>query len=257
MENDKEQLNNSELINQLMGEISEEQVSQEGDAAVEADSTTTETEEATPAEGGQETVVSQPTSNNEVNKSEAIKALKGKIKDLTAQLRAKDTPAEVTPEVKVEEPKPEVVEDAEDETELTLLRKRLEAIENRDKQKQDAEKTKFLEDTLVDFIDESGLTKEEDLRDFIAEAKKEFDIDFIAKPNKKTMLALFNGALGEKYKDKVEQEVLKKLKNGEVPEVNTSEDVNPTVRQTKQQQQAYEDWEKTLFNNVKRKIHGA
>lgn len=262
MENDKKQLNNSELIDQLMDEVqteevSEEQVSQESDVAVEADNTTIETEEATPVEGEQETVVSQPASNNDVHKSEAIKALKGKIKDLTAQLKAKDTTVELTPEVEVEEPAPVEVDEAEEETELTLLKKRLEAIENRDKVKQDAERTKFLEDTLVDFIDESGLTKEEDLKDFIAEAKKEFDIDFIKKPNKKTMLALFNGALGEKYKDKVEQEVLKKLKNGEVPEVKASEDVNPTVRKTKQEQKAYEDWENSLFKKVGKSIHGA
>lgn len=235
------------------------------DTATEEEAEVTEDEQETEVEGEEEEITSEPASNKEVNKMDAIKALKAKLNEVTNELKGVKAEANANAEAKSEsdltlEAIAASIGKTPQELKAALRQKEaekqgmnletLDKIENLQKQLNEvlAEKNKSEETakhnslvkTIDEFVGEVGLTKEEDVKEFFRLAKEEYGMDFVKNPNLKAMKALFNGGLADNFKDRIEQETLLKIKQGQSVDVKSQPEENVKIKQAKKQKEQEE-----------------
>lgn len=235
------------------------------DTATEEEAEVTEDEQETEVEGEEEEITSEPASNKEVNKMDAIKALRAKLNEVTNELKGVKAEAANNAEAKSEsdltlEAIAASIGKTPQELKAALRQKEaekqgmnletLDKIENLQKQLNEvlAEKTKSEETakhnslvkTIDEFVEEVGLTKEEDVKEFFRLAKEEYGMDFVKNPNLKAMKALFNGGLADNFKDRIEQETLLKIKQGQSVDVKSQPEENVKIKQAKKQKEQEE-----------------
>lgn len=267
------------IMSDLFGEKEEAEVETAAEEAEVEDTTTeeeaevTEDEQETEVEGEEEEITSEPASNKEVNKMDAIKALRAKLNEVTNELKGVKAEAANNAEAKSEsdltlEAIAASIGKTPQELKAALRQKEaekqgmnletLDKIENLQKQLNEvlAEKTKSEETakhnslvkTIDEFVEEVGLTKEEDVKEFFRLAKEEYGMDFVKNPNLKAMKALFNGGLADNFKDRIEQETLLKIKQGQSVDVKSQPEENVKVKQAKKQKEQeeldYDRWSK-------------
>lgn len=257
--NNTDTVNDSTLMEDIMselnnGEFDEKTVESETNGQAEVVEASTQNdvveEEAAvvaepTAENEGEVVTSEPTTNGEVNKSEAIKALKAKVKELSQELAGKkETTEEDSAEVKEdalselasllghnEEDIKQLIKNKKAESQgmtpevmdkFDKLNSQLETLNAEKQSKAEEAKVEAIAET-IDSLADQGISTEEDVKLFFEKAKNEYGIDLTVNPNSKTALALLKGGLGDSFKETVEQSALQKIKDGEIAEVTSNE----------------------------------
>ena len=215
------------------------------------------------------TVESKPNSKNEVNKIEGFKALKGKLKEKDKIIEEKDgliaklmgktksdeetttkkpdaleelgklfdkTPEEIKEAIEAKKAKEEGMS-VEQYKKFVEMQKQIDEI-NAEKKSSESKNTKIkLAESIDEFISATGLSSEEEVIKFFETAKKDFGVDLSSNPNSKTMITLWNGMSTEAKAKAIEQDVLLKIKNGEVPTPNNQVDEKEAIKQAKKQKE--------------------